>query len=139
MRNNTNDALKEKALKTGVLVTLTMMIPQLLFGSSKSVANTCSWASAGLMVWYLHDLGKRRRPGSNLMANANRFFNDNVDRNNIEADLTGVKNAGRNVINGGGAVFDAIVTQVGQLMDEHNSADQDQADHYRPRHTGQRR
>lgn len=103
MRSNAN--VDEKMSKTGTVLGIAslLMAPLLLIDARLGLV--AMLAVDGILLASMHDVGRRRRPGSNALVVANSIFADRANRQVAETD-----NAIRNVINGGAALYDDLAT-----------------------------
>jgi hypothetical protein len=64
-----------------------------------------------LILHHLHELGRRRRPGSNLLNGLNSIF-----ASRGEADSREIDNMLRNIVNGGAAIHDEITDGITEAI-----------------------
>lgn len=96
----TDDTAKTAAVLTGVGIVGAML--GYFFGDAKGGVAVAAVA-AGATLYELNKMGENNRPVENA---ANRFFSPS-GANNANAD-----NAFKNIVSGGGAVFDSVASQL---------------------------
>jgi len=94
---------EKKAIKTLHLVGIINLFILPLELVDSRLCLIASLAINARFIYELHDLGKRRRPGSNIINKAAAFFSTP-----LEADVLRLDNCLRNIINGGAALHDHI-------------------------------
>ncbi|KTD45912.1 hypothetical protein Lrub_2709 [Legionella rubrilucens] len=103
MRNEVRQSLEEKALKTRTVFLAANLIVLPFYCIDSTFGLAVSVALNVVLLKVLHDLGQSRRPGSNLLNAADRFFSNMTGRNHED-----LNNTFRNIINGGAAVYDEM-------------------------------
>ncbi|MCE0722543.1 MULTISPECIES: hypothetical protein [Legionella] len=107
-RNDPPEVKMQKTLQ--VLGVVNLILSPLLLIDSR-LALTAGLIVNGLLISQLHEIGKKRRPGSNLLNQGRTYFSGMFFAQNSSNDHVGeVDNALRNIINGGGAIHDEITT-----------------------------
>jgi hypothetical protein len=92
----------EKALKTATVLGLVNLVVAVPFYSVRpGLALAMAIGVSSFMLYHFHELGKERRPGSNLINKANNFFSTYTKDPN-----TNLINAAKNIVNGGAAIYD---------------------------------
>ncbi|MDX1836190.1 hypothetical protein DIZ81_02835 [Legionella taurinensis] len=104
MRKEVKQSVEDKALKTGKVVVAANLIVLPFYCIDSTLGLAVSVAVNAVLLKVLHDLGQSRRPGSNLLNAANRFFSNMTGSENHEE----LNNTFRNIINGGAAVYDEM-------------------------------
>ncbi|STX50409.1 Uncharacterised protein [Legionella busanensis] len=98
--------VEEKAANTSKLLGLVNLIITPLYALDTKVGLTVTLTANAFLLSYLHELGKRRRPGSNTINKINTFFSSQAKTESLE-----VENALRNIVNGGDAVYNEVLTK----------------------------
>lgn len=95
---------EEKAIKSFVVLGVTNLVVEGLgYLSQTNLGLIGSLALNGVLLYSMHELGRRRRPGANLRTRAGSFFASVID-----APSSDLENAFRNIINGGAAMYDEV-------------------------------
>ncbi|MGQ3887917.1 hypothetical protein ACQUW5_02650 [Legionella sp. CNM-1927-20] len=102
MRNK-DKKVEEKVTNTSKLLGLTNLIITPLYAFDAKIGLTATITANALLLYHLHELGKRRRPGSNTINKINTFFSSQANSESLEVD-----NALRNIVNGGDAVYNEL-------------------------------
>lgn len=95
--------LRNKAQKTAQLLGVANLMLSPLYFVDLRIAIVTNAAA----LYYLHELGKSRRLGSNLLHQAHTFFSSQTHARSL-----GLNNAFRNLINGGAAVYDKVSVEM---------------------------
>jgi len=96
-RNN----IQEKTQKTAQLVGVANLVTSPLLLVDLRIGITALIAVNSILLYYLHGLGKSRRPGSNALNTVSTFFAAQTNTNSNE-----IENTFRNIVNGGAALHD---------------------------------
>ncbi len=103
MPQEAKQSVEDKTVKTGQLFIAANLIVLPFYCIDTSFGLAVSVVLNTALLKSLHDLGQSRRPGSNLLHAANRFFS-----NVTGSDNNDLNNKFRNIINGGAAVYDQM-------------------------------
>ncbi|MGM9453475.1 hypothetical protein ACTAZI_09090 [Legionella bozemanae] len=107
-RNDTPEVKMQKTLQVLGVVNL-MLSPLILIDSRLALA--AGLVINGLLISQLHDIGKKRRPGSNLLNQGRTYFSGMFfTQNSPNENIGEVNNTIRNIINGGGAIHDEVTS-----------------------------
>ena len=121
-----NNTVEEKAAKTALLLGALNLVtaPLAILATNRSLGMLLTIAANVFVIYKLHELGKSRRSGSNMLNTVNTFVSSKLpgDSNIQSAE---VDNSVRNIINGGAAITDELVNGL-----QHFS---EQSSHSRPR------
>lgn len=104
MQNN-DKKLEEKSTKTLQLVALANVLLSPLYLLDSKLGITAFFTTNAFLLYHFHELGKRRRPGSNTLNQINTFFASQTNSQSL-----GVDNALRNIVNGGDAIYNELST-----------------------------
>lgn len=105
-----HEKVKEKTQKTALLLSAANLIVTPLLFLDKRMAYTTWIIMNSLLLHHLHKLGKSRRPGSNALNSLRSFFAGQINGSAYE-----VENTFRNIINGGAALYDDLISFIDQL------------------------
>lgn len=103
MPQEAKQSIEDKTLKTGQVFVAANLIVLPFYCIDTSFGLAASVVLNMVLLKAFHDLGQSRRPGSNLLNAANRFFSNVAGSNNND-----LNNTFRNIINGGAAVYDQM-------------------------------
>ncbi|KTD44358.1 hypothetical protein [Legionella parisiensis] len=107
-RNDTPEVKMQKTLQVLGVVNL-LLSPLLLIDTHFALA--AGLIINGLLISQLHDIGKKRRPGSNLLNQGRTYFSGMFfTKNSPNENIGEVDNTLRNIINGGGAIHDEVTS-----------------------------
>lgn len=98
-----NRGLEEKFAKTTALFGGVELVSSIAFLCDSKLGLLVGLCANAYLIYQLHEFGKQRRAGSNMMNSAYSFFAARAQVPTHDAE-----NAFRNIINGGGYVFDEI-------------------------------
>jgi hypothetical protein len=113
-RDDSYDVKMQKTLN--VLGVVNLLLSPLLLVDAR-FALTAALIVNALLISQLHEIGRKRRVGSNLINQGRTFFSGSFLSSNISTQGTSseintgeIENAIKNVINGGGAIYDEVTS-----------------------------
>lgn len=110
MSSNRNH-LEVKAVKTAALLAAVNCGVSTVVDTESSGGILLLVMANVFSIYKLHELGEKRRPGSNMLTTIGGLFASPRERDEQEVD-----NACRNIINGGAAVADIAVETVSKIL-----------------------